>query len=205
MDGKLTMKVDTSHYPEFVFVSYDEDFSTQTHDVAVSLEAGNLVGEPVKYIRHDLCSQPVATDTGLVTVGNGVFANGEMVGFVGIGFEFKDPNDNRKREPICRRSQAEELLAAKDARIKELDAKLATANALVTCCCGDPVDAHHMWSGHSPVDQYHYTMKQMEEKLEAAEKARDHWIEQNRINLKNGQEAAYKLMNVERNIEDVTR
>ncbi len=52
-----------------------------------------------------------------------------------------------------------------------LTAKLETANALVTCCCGDPVDAHNMGSGHSPVDQYHYALMQLEAKLAAAEKA----------------------------------
>ncbi len=55
--------------------------------------------------------------------------------------------------------------AAKDARIKELEGKLDTATALVTCCCGDPVDAHNLGSGHSPVDQYHYAMMQLEAKL----------------------------------------
>lgn len=61
--------------------------------------------------------------------------------------------------------------AAKDARNNELESKLETATALVTCCCGDPVDAHNMGSGHSPVDQYHYTMMQLEAKLAAAEQA----------------------------------
>lgn len=55
--------------------------------------------------------------------------------------------------------------------VEALEAKLATANALVTCCCGDPVDAHNMGSGHSPIDQYHYKMMQLEAKLAAAEKA----------------------------------
>jgi len=61
--------------------------------------------------------------------------------------------------------------AAQAARIKELEEKLGTATALETCCCGDPVDTHNMGSGHSPVDQYHYAMMQLEAKLAAAEKA----------------------------------
>lgn len=52
------MASDTSNYPEFVFVAYDEDFSAQTHDIAVSLEAGSLVGTPVKYVRHDANTRP---------------------------------------------------------------------------------------------------------------------------------------------------
>lgn len=40
--------------------------------------------------------------------------------------------------------------------IEALNAKLETANALVTCCCGNPVDSHGMGDGHSPVDMYHY-------------------------------------------------
>jgi len=46
--------------------------------------------------------------------------------------------------------------------IEELNAKLETASALVTCCCGNPVDAHGMGDGHSPVDQYHYRLTQVE-------------------------------------------
>nr|WP_312970663.1 Lar family restriction alleviation protein [Brucella intermedia] len=88
---------------------------------------------------------------------------------------------------LVTRSQAEELLAAervkadeyygeavvsydRKLRVEELEAdnaaltaKLETANALVTCCCGDPIDAHNMGSDHSPVDQYHYAMIQLEE------------------------------------------
>lgn len=55
--------------------------------------------------------------------------------------------------------------------LSDVEAKLETANALVTCCCGDPVDAHNMGSGHGPVDQYHYAMRRLEEenaKLKAA-------------------------------------
>ena len=44
----------TENYPDFVFISYEEDVSAQTRDVAVSLEPGSLVRTPVMYIRHDL-------------------------------------------------------------------------------------------------------------------------------------------------------
>lgn len=47
--------------------------------------------------------------------------------------------------------------------IEELNAKLDTANALVTCCCGSPVDAHGMGDGHSPVDMYHYAHMKLTE------------------------------------------
>lgn len=47
--------------------------------------------------------------------------------------------------------------------LSEVEAKLETANALVTCCCGDPVDAHGYGSGHSPLDQYHYALRRLEE------------------------------------------
>ncbi|MCO7727822.1 hypothetical protein NJB93_14620 [Brucella intermedia] len=63
-----------------------------------------------------------------------------------------------------------DLAATNGDKVTALEAKLATANALVTCCCGDLVDAHNMGSGHSPVDQYHYAMMQLEAKLAAAEK-----------------------------------
>lgn len=46
---------------------------------------------------------------------------------------------------------------------EELKAKLETANALVTCCCGNPVDTHGMGDGHSPVDMYHYAHMKMAE------------------------------------------
>ena len=103
------------------------------------------------------------------------------------------------------RSQAEELLAAERAEKERLagiaseqmaraekaeadnaalSAKLETANALVACCCGDPVDAHNMGSGHSPVDQYHYAFMQLEAKLAAAQKALEFYA--NRENWKNG-------------------
>ena len=64
------MASELRNYPDYVFVAYDDDFSAQTYDIAVSLEPGNLVGRPVKYIRHDLNTRPApaATDTGLVTV-----------------------------------------------------------------------------------------------------------------------------------------
>ncbi len=52
--------------------------------------------------------------------------------------------------------------------IEELNAKLETASALVTCCCGNPVDTRGMGDGHSPVDMYHYShmkLTQQNEKL----------------------------------------
>ncbi len=54
----------------------------------------------------------------------------------------------------------------KDKEIEELKAKLETANALVTCCCGSPVDSHGMGDGHSPVDMYHYRLMQIEKQNE---------------------------------------
>ncbi|WP_455296416.1 hypothetical protein [Brucella pituitosa] len=62
------MANDTSNYPDFVFIAYDEDFSAQTHDVAVSLEAGSLVGVPVKYVRNDLNTRLAAPVEGLEVV-----------------------------------------------------------------------------------------------------------------------------------------
>lgn len=66
-------------------------------------------------------------------------------------------------------AELDECIAAIEADNAALTAKLETATSLVTCCCGDPVDAHDMGSGHSPVDQYHYAMMQLEAKLAAAE------------------------------------
>ncbi|MCO7736394.1 hypothetical protein NJB95_07185 [Brucella intermedia] len=57
------MASEPRNYPDYVFVAYDEDFSAQTHDVAVSLDAGNLVGTPVKYVRHDLNTRPAPVDS----------------------------------------------------------------------------------------------------------------------------------------------
>lgn len=68
----------------------------------------------------------------------------------------------RNVRELVTRQNAEKVIAAKDARIAELEAKLETANALVTCCCGSLVNDHDMGSGHSPVDQYHYAMIQLE-------------------------------------------
>ena len=50
--------------------------------------------------------------------------------------------------------------------ITELNAKLETANALVTCCCGNPVDSHGYGDGHSPVDMYHYAHMRLTEQNE---------------------------------------
>ncbi|WP_114216737.1 hypothetical protein [Ochrobactrum sp. 3-3] len=90
---------------------------------------------------------------------------------VGIGDAEWDDDNQPKFEAF--RFYEEGLNAPSETckRIKALEAKLATANALVTCCCGDLVDAHNMGSGHSPVDQYHYAMMQLETKLATAEKA----------------------------------
>jgi len=91
------MASEPRNYPFYVFVAYDEDFSAQTYDIAVSLEPGNLVGRPVKYIRHDLNTlpAPAATDTGLEAV--------LLPGW----------------PKLCEFSQAEELLAAERARAAE--------------------------------------------------------------------------------------
>ncbi len=97
------MASEPSNYPDYVFVAYDEDFSAQTYDIAVSLEPGNLVGRPVKYIRHDLNtrSAPAATDTGLETYAHD---NETLSGL-----------SRNEHGPWCLRSQDEELLAAERA------------------------------------------------------------------------------------------
>lgn len=100
------MASEPRNYPDYVFVAYDEDFSAQTYDIAVSLEPGSLVGRPVKYTRHDLNTRPspAATDTGLVRYDLSMFGNGivEMGGGAYVRFD-----------------QAEELLAAERARAAE--------------------------------------------------------------------------------------
>jgi len=88
-----------------------------------------------------------------------------------------DVHSKHVKELITQHEREREIYgqAAQDfrERAEKAEAKLGTANALITCCCGDPVDAHDMGSGHSPVDQYHYTMMQLEAKLAAAEKVKD--------------------------------
>lgn len=98
------MASEPRNYPDYVFVAYDEDFSAQTYDIAVSLEPGNLVGRPVKYIRHDLNTRPApaATDTGL----NYYTAADVMWSLEGI-----DPVPSKNGQWV-KRSQAEKLLAA---------------------------------------------------------------------------------------------
>ena len=46
----------TDNYPDFVFIAYDGDENSDTYEVAASLEPGNLVGKPVRYVRHDVNS-----------------------------------------------------------------------------------------------------------------------------------------------------
>lgn len=48
------------------------------------------------------------------------------------------------------------------------EALLDTANALVTCCCGNPVGTHGMGDGHSPVDMYHHHMRYVEQERDTA-------------------------------------
>lgn len=67
------------------------------------------------------------------------------------------------RELITERNDALENASTLEADNAGLTAKLETANALVTCCCGNPVDNHGTGDGHSPVDQYHYKLTQLEE------------------------------------------
>ncbi len=76
----------------------------------------------------------------------------------------------------------DKTIASLEADNAALTAKLETANALVACCCGDPVDAHNMGSGHSPVDQYHYAFMQLEAKLAAAEKALEFYADRSKWN-----------------------
>ncbi|MCO7726422.1 hypothetical protein NJB93_07420 [Brucella intermedia] len=118
------MASEPRNYPDYVFVAYDEDFSAQTYNIAVSLEPGNLVGRPVKYIRHDLNTRPApaATDTGLETVAwesmdNKLDPNDKLV------YEVKFPRNGDKR--LVYKSQAEELLAAERAEKEELKKALA--------------------------------------------------------------------------------
>lgn len=67
---------------------------------------------------------------------------------------------------------AETMIAVMDEREQlkvenqKLNSKLDTANALVTCCCGSPVDMHGMGDGHSPVDMYHYAHARITEQNE---------------------------------------
>lgn len=70
---------------------------------------------PQQWVHHTN-TRPAAPVEGLETVGNGVFSEGEMIGFVGLGFEF-NPDDDRPREPLVKRSQAEAIIAAKDREI----------------------------------------------------------------------------------------
>lgn len=58
-----------------------------------------------------------------------------------------------------------------ESEIEELKSKLETANALVTCCCGIPVDDHGMGDGHSPVDMYHYRLMMIEKQNKIMEDA----------------------------------
>lgn len=53
------------------------------------------------------------------------------------------------------------------ARFADLEAKLATADAIVTCCCGNPM-THSGYEGHSPVSQYHWHMHQLGERLDTS-------------------------------------
>ena len=73
-----------------------------------------------KEIVDAMNTRPAATVEELETVGNGVFSEGEMIGFVGLGCEY-NPDDTRPREPIVKRSQAEAIIAALTARVKELE------------------------------------------------------------------------------------
>lgn len=120
------MANDTSNYPDYVFIAYDEDFSAQTHDVAVSLEASSLVGVPVKYVRQDLNTSPAAPVAGLETVGYR-YRHVDYVSW--IYGESKFPRANVHNEELVTRPQAEAIIAAKDAdnaaltaRVKELEA-----------------------------------------------------------------------------------
>lgn len=110
------MASEPSNYPDYVFVAYDEDFSAQTYDIAVSLEPGNLVGRPVKYIRHDLNtrSAPAATDTGLVTVAKQWKVTAKN--WSGLKPEISEPFDERE---LVTRSQAEAIIAAKNATLQD--------------------------------------------------------------------------------------
>jgi len=111
------MASEPRNYPDYVFVAYDEDFSAQTYDIAVSLEPGNLVGRPVKYIRHDLNTRPApaATNTGLVTVAKQWKVTAKN--WSGLKPEISEPFDERE---LVTRSQAAELLAAERAAQQRL-------------------------------------------------------------------------------------
>lgn len=118
-----------SEYPEFVFISYDQDISTQTYDIAVSCEAGSLVGKPVKYVRHDLNTRAVPDVPELVTVSyeRKIYENTKDW----FAVNFDDVEYYRSKGQIIRelvtRSQAAAIIAAKDSDIALKDAGLKIA------------------------------------------------------------------------------
>lgn len=75
---------------------------------------------------------------------------------------------NEIRREYARLADAVVAVAEENETLK---AKLATADALVTCCCGNPVDSHGMGDGHSPVDKYHYAHVKLTERIETLEAA----------------------------------
>ncbi|KAB2674876.1 hypothetical protein [Brucella tritici] len=102
----------------------------------------------------DTCPAPAATDTGLVTVGEVSTVRESIAAFAGhmLSRQLK-PGDL-----LCFRSQAEEMLAAKDAQLSEVenslfDAKDIARNASSNCI---------YWRGQTEA---------LEAKLAAAEKA----------------------------------
>lgn len=94
----------TSEYPEFVFVAYDGDMTTEDYDISVSLEAGSLVGKPVKYIRHDSNTRAAPDVPELVRWKHCEYPNQHKM------IEHKDGE-------YVLHSQAAEIIAAKDVEI----------------------------------------------------------------------------------------
>ena len=133
------MASEPRNYPDYVFVACDEDFSAQTYDIAVSLEPGNLVGRPVKYIRHDLNTlpAPAATDTGLVTFSVEMLRD---YAFMKADTEGDYVTRSQAESEIRKvRKDAEELLAAKEAERaeqwrlrREMEADRDTQKAIAT-------------------------------------------------------------------------
>nr|WP_278374557.1 hypothetical protein [Brucella anthropi] len=181
------MASEPRNYPDYVFVAYDEDFSAQTYDIAVSLEPGNLVGRPVKYIRHDLNTlpAPAATDTGLVRYDLSMFGNGivEMGGGAYVRADQAEKllaAERAEKERLADDYQAireqlhrgwQECCALKDdnaaqaARIKDLEWK--AHNATISNRI-DEDSAPMLWSEYAEA---------LEAKLAAAEKVREAAIE----------------------------
>ena len=116
------MANDTSNYPDFVFIAYYEDAHEETHDFAVSMEAGSLVGTPLKYVRHDLNTRPAAPVEGLETARREYRWGGDK-NWKAYGPIFTVP-DMEVRELVTR-PQAEAIITAERKMRKTAEQRLA--------------------------------------------------------------------------------